>query len=77
MMILGLSKNPKDSDVVVFQGSNEKCLVLMRMCAQKGKRVKHFGAEQSLRLLELCVSQVATGTVVFHRAYKIDFRIRA
>lgn len=50
--------------------------VLIGMCAQKGERVKRFGAEQRMRLPELCFSQAATGAVVLSRAHKVDYRIR-
>lgn len=50
--------------------------VQIGMCAQKGEGVKHFGAEQMMRLPELCFSWVATGAVVLNRAHKIDYRIR-
>lgn len=76
MMISGLSANPEDSDVVVFQGVMKSVFVLIGMCVQKGERVKHFGAQQRMRLPELCFSQVDTGAVVLNRAHEIDYRIR-
>lgn len=76
MMILALSKNPRDSEVVVFQAVMKSVFVLIGMCAQTKERVKHFGAEQRMRLPELCFSREATGAVVFNRAHKIDCRIR-
>lgn len=45
MMILGLSKNPKDSEIVVFQKVMKSVFVLIGMCVQTKEGVKHFGAE--------------------------------
>lgn len=45
MMILGLSKNPKDSEIVVFQKVMKSVFGLIGMCVQTKERVKHFRAK--------------------------------
>lgn len=70
MMILGLSKNPKDFDIVLFF-FQEVMKSLGAGCElhTEGRGVKHSVVEERTRLPEL-FSQVATG------AHSIDYRIR-